>query len=399
MKRFLYFVFILVAAVSCTEIQEQEPTFEISDTLIQTDYEEFYGTIEVRSSEPYVIDMDSDWAAVTDIMEGVDFDTVTIYCSKNLTPDARNTDAVVRTNTDSKQIHIVQTGKEFNIEVVDNHMTASIDEPGTLYKMCREYFDWIEIDQEFGEEIWGDITSVTLSGTIDARDFSTLKWNFRNLQDVDLSDVKIAAYSGEYGTNEGYYDGGVCSVYNANEIPVGAFFYWQNNYIREFPAELNDEGMPSLRSVKLPEGIKVIRRNAFARAYNLKEINIPEGVETVEMVAFRYCMSIEKLYLPSTLKNVGWLAFTEMTSLKEVHIAATTMPTEEGGYGAVQAFGNRLDAYQIGGIEGQIWRGWVVDAEGYESSKEKTDAVLYVPVGSKDNYKDWEKYFVEIVEE
>ena len=131
----------------------------------------------------------------------------------------------------------------------------------------------------------------------------------------------------------------------------------------------------------------------------MKEINIPEGVETVEMVAFRYCMSIEKLYLPSTLKYVGWLAFTEMTSLKEVHIAATTMPTEEGGYGSVQTFGNRLDAYQIGGVEGQIWRGWVVDAEGYESSKEKTEAVLYVPVGSKDNYKDWEKYFVKIVEE
>lgn len=397
MKKFLYCIFTLFTSISCMAVQT--PMLEVSDTFIQTDYEEFYAMVEVRSNEPYTVGLESNWATVSDIMENGAFDVVTIHCDKNLTPETRNAEAVINTSHVSKQIHIVQTGKDYNVKVVDNHLTASLDEPGTLYKMCREYFDHVDTNQEYGEEVWDNVTSVALYGTIDARDFSTLKWNFRNLQDVDLSDVKIAAYSGEYGTNEGYYDGDVCSVYNANEIPIGAFFYWQNNYIREFPAELNDEGMPSLRSVKLPEGIKVIRRNAFARAYNLKEINIPEGVETVEMVAFRYCMSIEKLYLPSTLKYVGWLAFTEMTSLKEVHIAATTMPTEEGGYGSVQTFGNRLDAYQIGGVEGQIWRGWVVDAEGYESSKEKTEAVLYVPVGSKDNYKDWEKYFVKIVEE
>ena len=362
MKKILYFISIWFTSISCVAAEPEAPAFEVSEIFVQTQ----------ANYTPGDTSGDAISEVSDEIYNGVQAEVV----GEASSVPAKNT----------------------SIEAVDNKLTVYLDNPGTLYRMCRKYFDNVDTNKEYGEEIWGNITSITLSGTIDARDFSALKWNFRNLQDVDLSGVKIAAYRGEYGTNEGYYDGGVFSTYNANEIPIGAFFYWQSNDIREFPSELNDEGMTSLRSVKLPDGVKVIRRNAFARAYNMKEINIPEGVESVEMVAFRYCMSVEKLYLPSTLKNVGWLAFTEMSSLKEVHIAANNKPNEEN-LGSVQTFGNRLDASQVGGEVGQIWRGWVIQMEGHQTSNEKTDAVLYVPAGCKDNYKDWEKYFVKIVEE
>ena len=358
MKKILYFISIWFTSISCVAAEPETPAFEVSEIFVQTQANYTPGdAISEVSDEVY---------------NGVQAEV-------------------------GGEVSSVPA-KNASIEAVDNKLTVYLDKPGTLYKMCRKYFDDVDTSKEYGEEIWGDITNVTLYGTIDARDFSTLKWNFRNLQDVDLSGVKIAAYSGKYGTNEGYDDGGIYSVYNANEIPIGAFFYWMGNDIREFPSELNDEGMPSLRSIKLPKGITAIRRNAFARAYNMKEINIPEGVESVDMVAFRYCMSIEKLYLPSTLSVVGWLAFTEMSSLKEVHIAAKSAPTEEN-LGSIQSFGNRLDASQVGGEVGQIYRGWVIQMEGHQTSNEKTDAVLYVPAGCKANYKDWEKYFVKIVEE
>ena len=158
--------------------------------------------------------------------------------------------------------------------------------------------------------------------------------------------------------------------------------------------------MPSLRNIKLPDGIKTIRGNAFARAYNLTEINIPEGVVTVDMVAFRYCMSIEKLYLPSTLKNIGWLAFTEMSMLKEVHIAAKEKPEEDTYYdGEERSFGNRIDGSQVEEMIGQIYRGWVINIDDMESYNPKTNATLYVPKGCKNNDKKWEKYFQDIVEE
>lgn len=369
----LYFIFALFMPVSCVADELEVPVLETNEIFIQTNY----SASEAVSEAPE----DSDSDAVSEA-QGEAVSEVQGEVSSEVGSQASNAPA-----------------NRTDIEAYGSNLTVYLNEPGTLYKMCRKYFDNVDTDKEYGEEIWGNITSITLSGIIDARDFSTLKWNFRNLQNVDLGGAKIVSYRGKYGTNEGYYDGGVFSTYNANEIPIGAFFYWQSNDIREFPSELYDEGMTSLRSVKLPDGVKVIRRNAFARAYNMKEINIPEGVESVEMVAFRYCMSIEKLYLPSTLKNVGWLAFTEMSSLKEVHIAAKNMPIEETGHSSLQTFGNRLDASQVGGEIGQIWRGWVIQMEGQQSSNEKTDAVLYVPVGCKANYKDWEKYFVKIVEE
>jgi hypothetical protein len=344
----LYFIFALFMPVSCVADELEVPVFETNEVFNQTNC--------------------SDSEAVSEVPEDSDSDAVS-----EAQGEADSEAGSQASNTPANRT---------DIEAYGSNLVVYLKEPGTLYKVCRKYFDNVDTGKEYGEEIWGDITSITLTGTIDARDFSTLKWNFRNLKDVDLSGVKIAAYGGEYGTNEGYYDGGIYSVYNANEIPIGAFFYWSSNVIRNFPSDLFDEGMASLRSIKLPEGVNVIRRNAFARAYNLKEINIPEGVEVIEMVAFRYCTSIEELYLPSTLKDIGWLAFTDMYALKEVHIKAKNAPSEN------QSFGNYPDSDN---------RGYVV--VGDVNYSEKTNAVLYVPAGCKVNYKDWEKYFVKIVEE
>lgn len=389
MKKIFSFIFALFMSVSCTAITV-EPTLEVGVSIIRSNYEEFFATLNVRSSEHYDVTLNSNWARITNITEAENFDVITIYCNENTDSKARCAEILVTTNYVSKQVQILQGGKKVDakksaepeINANGNNLTVSLDEPGTLYKMCRKYFDYVGTSNEYGEQVWSNITNVTLYGTIDARDFSTLKWNFRNLKNVDLSGVKITAYSGEYGTNEGYYDGTSYSVYEANEVPIGAFFYWQENKIRNFPSELYDEGMASLQSVKLPGGIKTIRRNAFARAYNLEEINIPEGVETVEMVAFRYCTSIEKLYLPSTIKNIGWLAFTDMYSLKEVHIKARYVPFEN------QSFGNYPDSDNRGYVN-----------VGDVNYSKKTKAVLYVPTGCKDVYKDWEKYFAEVVEE
>ena len=312
----------------------------------------------------------------------------------------------------SGKIYILGKNNELlqTVEVFQSQVDAIVytniqtNGPGQLYSLLYEKYNGEKTDKEWGNENW-DIKSLRLSGSIDARDFSTIKWNLNNIENIDLSGAKIESYSGVYGTNEGYYDGGVYSIYPENEIPIGAFFYWENNYIREFPEEYFDEGMPSLNSIILPDGITTIRRNAFARAYNLKEINIPEGVTRIETVAFRYCMSIEKLYLPSTLNYIGWLCFTEMTRLKEVHIAAKEKPYEDLTFegreqtDTPQSFGNMLDASQIGGDVEKLYRGYIVTMEGYESYNPKTNATLYVPKGCKEEYSSWEIYFDNIVEE
>ena len=199
------------------------------------------------------------------------------------------------------------------------------------------------------------------------------------MQAIDLSEVRIVAYSGDEGTNEGYAED-----YAADEIPQGAFFYWyqriENGDIVDNDQTHSDEGMPSIRSVKLPSGIKAIRRNAFARAYNLTDINFPEGLESIDYVSFRYCVSLESIDLPSTLKEIGCWAFTEMASLKNVTCRAAVPPTLDDSFGTL--------------TDVQGARGWV-DMRGYDST---TEAVLRVPEASVEAYKNsaWGTFFKTI---
>ena len=194
-----------------------------------------------------------------------------------------------------------------------------------------------------------ELLKLKLSGHMDARDFDYIKWDCMKIEEVDLSDVVIDSYSGSDGTNEGYD-----ASYGANEIPLGAFFYWVNSYKYNYAGRPSDEGMPSLKKIILPQGIKAIRRNAFARAYNLTEINIPDGVESIDYVAFAICTSLEEIKLPVSLKTIGKQAFADMKSMKRFYVAATTPPT---------AYSNSFQ-----GIP--------------------SDAVLYVPSGTENKYRN-----------
>ena len=192
--------------------------------------------------------------------------------------------------------------------------------------------------------------NIHISGFMDARDFNFLKMNCRNLKCLDLSQVTILSYNGRKGTDFNTFN------YRANEIPLGSFFYW----------DPIDEGMPSLREIVLPKGITNIRRNAFARAYNLSKINIPEGVLSIDFVAFAICSTLKKIELPSSLKEVGMLAFNDCKSLSSVILNAVRPPV----LGA-DAF-NNIDS----------------------------NCVLYVPRGCTQVYKrsSWSKYFKSIIE-
>lgn len=193
-----------------------------------------------------------------------------------------------------------------------------------------------------------ELQKIKLSGHMDARDFDFIKWDCMKVEEVDLSDVVIDSYTGVEGTEEGNN-----KSYAANEIPSGAFFYWIDCHKYNYEGMPIDEGMPSIKKIVLPNGIKAIRRNAFARAYNLTGINIPEGVEAIDYVAFAICTSLEELRLPSTMKTIGQLAFADMHKMKKFYVSATIPPTASS------------NSFQ--GI---------------------TDAVLYVPNGSENLYRN-----------
>jgi hypothetical protein len=257
---------------------------------------------------------------------------------------------------------LLETGKETEIEITTNNA-------GDVEKLLSSYD-------------CAKITGLTINGHIDARDFNFIKWNCTSLEDIDISGCTIDEYTGDKGTNEGYN-----YTYAANEIPLGAFFYWISSIINgetiTNPDGFSDEGMKTLKSVKLPPTIKAIRRNAFARAYNLTSINFPEGLEVLDYVSFRFCVSLEEIELPSTLKDIDLWALSGMNALTTVRCKAATPPSLYDSF-------DWLTDWSV--VRGNL------DISKFNTSPEAT---LYVPKGSRNAYinSEWGDFFTNIIEE
>lgn len=115
------------------------------------------------------------------------------------------------------------------------------------------------------------------------------------------------------------------------------------------PGEINDcplttlgecaiHNCESLTSLVIPEGVRVLEKNAAASNANLvsvslpstlteigigafiidvslREINIPDGVTVIPQGAFTSCYSLEELTLPDSVETIGASAFDNCTSL------------------------------------------------------------------------------------
>lgn len=333
------------------------------------------------ANKSWKLESDSNWCRLAYNDGGPDnFIKIIANCEVNISTIPRVATIKITAGNEFKEVYLKQNGVvDSSVLIINDTVYVNMNECGALYKLFKEKVTNISVYNEYGSEVWSFVHNLYINGNIDARDFNTMKWNFRNLEMVDISNAKIKAYRGPFGTNEGYL-----MDYAENTIPCGWFFYWGANLLREFPIELYDEGSSSIKKVVLPDSIVNIDMNAFARTYNLSEINIPEGVTEIGKHVFRYCKSIEKLYLPSTLRTVGWIAFTEMTSLKEVHIKTNKAPEGDDLFGY---YPDNAD-----GVRGQVY----IDDPNYVT---KTNAILYVPKGCASNYNSWEKYFQKIIEE
>lgn len=287
--------------------------------------------------------------------------------------------------------------KNENIVCSNGELTVYTNKGGMLYSMFKQKYADGNGTEELGTEEWNYVKSIVITGVIDARDFSTIKWNFRNVEYIDISNTKIIAYEGEYGTNEGYYE-----KYDEDTIPFGAFFYWTNHVLRGYEKKLPDEmlcrGLRKLKEIKLPNGIKMIDDNAFRWCDSLENVNIPEGVIEIGPAAFRRCESMKTITLPSTLKIVGHPdggVFTDMYSLKEVHMHCKEIPI--GFY----VFGDMIDMwnYEMFNTNFRPSEYFCYVSDDESCYHRMTNATLFVPKGYKNNFNEWCIHFNNIVEE
>ena len=74
----------------------------------------------------------------------------------------------------------------------------------------------------------------------------------------------------------------------------------------------------SLKSISIPNTVRIIGSGAFVNCNGLKSIIIPEGVQTIDKSAFGECYGLERVDLPSTLTSIANDGFANTNSLKTI---------------------------------------------------------------------------------
>ena len=180
------------------------------------------------------------------------------------------------------------------------------------------------------------VTNLTITGSIDARDFKCMSTIMTSLLDLDISAVTIKAYTGSGGTHVDYNN-----VYLANEIPGYAFQTNSPSILRSIilPNSLTSIGECAfwyhneLLSITLPSSLTSIGKDAF-RGTSLTNINLPNGLKTIVSGAFSET-PIVSIIIPNTVSVFGYDTnmydvgvFSNCTKLTSVTLSntSTTIP-------------------------------------------------------------------------
>lgn len=182
----------------------------------------------------------------------------------------------------------------------------------------------------------GDNTSVTslvVSGTMDARDFQFITETMDELSTLDLSQVTIVPF------NQGMALYGTVTNYLGNTIPRTAFFGKKLSSVT-LPANLETVGYAAfagcdqLRSITLPATVSMIEDYAFAGA-GLTSVQIPQTVIYMGKGVFSRCESLENVVVNSF--TVGDFAFLGDISLNQVKIGSNVNYILRGAFNGCKA--------------------------------------------------------------
>jgi len=152
------------------------------------------------------------------------------------------------------------------------------------------------------------VTNLTVTGTIDARDFKMMRDSMPVLAVVNLGAVNIAAYTGTGGTA-----GTGSTVYLDNVIPINAFYY-----------------KSSITSISLPITATSIGDSAFSGCYYLTSVTIYSSVISIGDNSFNYCDRLTTISIPSSVNSIRDNSFLYCTASIEVDAANLNYSSQSG---------------------------------------------------------------------
>lgn len=182
-------------------------------------------------------------------------------------------------------------------------------------------------------------TTLTISGTMNAADFSYLQDNFNNLQRLDLSEVTIVGYSGPRLP----YTGLTTSA--AGTLPSYSLTGLTTLKEVSLPSNLTAIGKGALSgtgitSITIPSGVKEIGAYAFLRCGNLETVNIPAGVTGIGERAFAYCDNLTSVNIEDNSRlTVIPEGLFEASGLKSLRLKSLAECTEIGPWALAECNG------------------------------------------------------------
>jgi hypothetical protein len=162
------------------------------------------------------------------------------------------------------------------------------------------------------------VNNLTVTGTIDARDFVVLRDSMINLSTLDLNGVDIVAYTGIGGTVGATY-----TKYPAKAIPQIAFCKQKN---------LGFGGKASLISVIIPSSVTSIGSYAFGNCIGLTSITIPSSVDSISSYAFGYCKGLTSVTIANSVTSIGDGAFEDCIGLTSITIPSHITSIGDGAF-------------------------------------------------------------------
>lgn len=128
------------------------------------------------------------------------------------------------------------------------------------------------------------ITSLKVTGTVDARDFAFINEKLTKLQTLDLASTAVEEFQDH--TSDGFV------LNRAATVPRYAFF-----------------GNTHLVTVKFPASATTIGDGALAGCVKVSTVTLPTKLDSIGLAAFDYCEALTSVTFPATIRAIGEYAF------------------------------------------------------------------------------------------
>lgn len=177
-----------------------------------------------------------------------------------------------------------------------------------------------------------NITELTLTGSINYRDFAVMRYMMPKLSKLNLKGCSIKEFNTKYQQNEIPYDAfRNCStltsiVFPATLVSIDQYAFSNCTCLKNIV--FSDSmfhigvyaflGCTALTSVELPPYIGMIEAGAFMSCSSLTKINFPNSIEYIGAASFLNCTNLESVVLPRGLEYINGMTFKACSKLTTV---------------------------------------------------------------------------------